>query len=223
MPTISAISSAWSVVADMVSQQPIGPTKPEVPIPAPAALFFMCRMQVEIGPSIAEASVGASHTMGLRAMFPIWSMEVPRPCEIRPPQPFSLKLITAKPTICAQHPAVAAPAAKPLIPIEIHNAAELMGSVRMQPTDTATTTPIAKGFSSVARFINSPNDITHSPIGTHIYCATRPPATMVTRGVMMMSTGVRFDTSEPISIATIVARYAPMGLPPTSPAGPPSV
>ena len=38
-------------------------------------------------------------------------MDVPRPCDIRPPQPFSLKLITAKPTICAQHAAVAAPAA----------------------------------------------------------------------------------------------------------------
>ena len=39
-----------------------------------------------------------------------WGL-VPSPCETSPPQLFSLKLITAKPTICAQQPAIAAPPA----------------------------------------------------------------------------------------------------------------
>ena len=35
-------------------------------------------------------------------MLPIWSMEVPSPWETRPPQWFSRKDITAKPTIWAK-------------------------------------------------------------------------------------------------------------------------
>ena len=78
-------------------------------------------------------------------------MEVPRPCATRPLQRFSRKLMTAKPTICAQQPAVAAPPARPVMPIIAQIAAELIGSVRMMPTTTETRMPIRKGCISVAQ------------------------------------------------------------------------
>ena len=81
---------------------------------------------------------------------------------------------------------------------------------------------LTKGLSIVARLITSPSDITHSPTGTQQYFAKSPPTTTAMRGVMIISTGVRFDTNEPASIPTIAARYAPIGLPPTSPQLPPS-
>ena len=43
----------------------------------------------------------------------ICSMLVPMPWATKPPQRFSRKLSTANPTMFAQHPTVAAPAAKP--------------------------------------------------------------------------------------------------------------
>ena len=101
---------------------------------------------------------------------------------------------------------MAAPAAKPLMPIEIHNAAELIGSVKKQPTMTDTSTPITKGLSIVARLITSPSDITHSLIGAQQYMANKPATTTEHSGVMMMSTGVRFDTNEPASTPTTEAR-----------------
>ena len=101
---------------------------------------------------------------------------------------------------------MAAPAAKPLIPIEIHNAAELMGNVRKQPTMTDTSTPIVNGLSIVARLITSPSDITHSLIGAQQYMANKPATTTDVSGVMMISTGVRFDTNDPASTPTIEAR-----------------
>ena len=72
-------------------------------------------------------------------------MEVPRPWLIRPPTPFSLKLIAAKPTICAQQPATAAPPARPVRPSAAQMAAEEMGKVSATPTMTDTAMPIRKG------------------------------------------------------------------------------
>ena len=69
---------------------------------------------------------------------------------MRPPQPFSRKLITAKPTICAQQPATAAPPASPVRLRTEQMAAEEMGSVRAIPTKTDTRIPIRKGWSAVA-------------------------------------------------------------------------
>ena len=53
---------------------------------------------------------------GFFTILGICNMLVPTPCATRPPQRFSLKLITAKPTICAQQPATAAPPARPVKP-----------------------------------------------------------------------------------------------------------
>lgn len=47
-------------VAAIVSQHPIGPTRPAVPMPAPAALLVIFSHIVETGPRIADVRVGAS-------------------------------------------------------------------------------------------------------------------------------------------------------------------
>ena len=62
----------------------------------------------------------------------------------------------AKPTIWQQQPAVAAPPARPEMPIMAQMAAELMGRVSRMPTTTETTMPMKKGCSSVARLMKSP-------------------------------------------------------------------
>ena len=82
---------------------------------------------------------------GLRMMLPICSIEVPMPCDTMPPQPLSAKLMTAKPTICAQQPASAAPPAKPVKPSAAQIAADEMGSVSAIPTTTETRMPMRKG------------------------------------------------------------------------------
>jgi hypothetical protein len=51
----------------------------------------------------------------------------------------------AKPTICAQHPATAAPPASPVSPRAAQIAAEDIGSVRAMPTITDTSIPIING------------------------------------------------------------------------------
>ena len=94
---------------------------------------------------MAAVTVGGIQIRGFFTMFPIWSMEVPMPWAKRPPKRFSLKLITAKPTICAQHPATAAPPARPVNPRAAQMAALLMGRVRIIPVITDTNTPIKKG------------------------------------------------------------------------------
>ena len=72
------------------------------------------------------------------------------PCATTPPHLFSRKEMTAKPTICAQHPATAAPPAIPVIPIIAQIAAELTGRVRTIPTTTEIIIPIRKGSIVVA-------------------------------------------------------------------------
>ena len=97
--------------------------------------FFM-GIIVSVIVGIADASVGGSQILGFLTMFPIWSIEVPIPCAKRPPHLFSLKLITAKPTICAQQPATAAPPASPVSESAAQIAALLIGSVSAIPTIT---------------------------------------------------------------------------------------
>ena len=153
-------------------------------------------------------------------MFPICSIDVPSPCDRRPPTPLSLKLITANPIICAQQPAVAAPAASPSMPSMTHMATELMGRVRAHPTSTDTVIPMRNGLSVVARLIRAPSDSMKSLIGEQQYFASRPPMTIVTIGVMIMSTGVFFETSMPTSAPITTARYAPTGPPNWYPSAP---
>jgi hypothetical protein len=47
-PTICAIRTSLSIVDDIESQQPIGPTRPAVPMPAPAGLLVILNTIVDI-------------------------------------------------------------------------------------------------------------------------------------------------------------------------------
>ena len=47
----------WSVVADIESQHPMGPTNPAVPIPAPTAFFVIPSHTVDTTPITADAII----------------------------------------------------------------------------------------------------------------------------------------------------------------------
>ena len=140
-------------------------------------------------------------------------MDVPSPCETSPPQRFSLKDITANPTICAQHPATAAPPARPVKPRTAQIAAEEIGSVSATPTRTDTAIPIQKGCSFVALSIRSPNAFAADPIGGAISFASATPIRIVTAGVTRISTLVSLETAFPNSAAIIAMTRTARGPP----------
>ena len=111
----------------------------------------------------------------------------------------SFQLITAKPIICAQHPAVAAPPAKPLKPRIIAIAAELIGKVKIIPIVTLKTIPIQKGCNSVAFRIPSPSQVAPADKIGPKTTAKIHPTIIVTAGVTMISTFVLPETNRPIS------------------------
>ena len=157
-----------------------------------------------MGPVKAEASVGGIQMRGLRRILGICSMEVPSPWLTRPPTPFSRKDITAKPTICAQQPATAAPPAKPVRDNAAQMAALEMGSVSAMPTATDTSTPIRKGCKLVAHLIKSPTALAAAPMAGAHSTARPQPVRIVTAGVTRISTLVSRLTSFPHSAAIIV-------------------
>ncbi len=163
----------------------------------------MPNTHVAIGPVIAEVTIGAIQIRGLRIMLGICSMEVPMPWLIRPPHLFSLKDITANPTICAQQPATAAPPARPVRPSTEQMAAEEIGSVSAMPTRTETAMPIQKGCSLVAWSIRMPKAFAAEPIGGAMSFARATPMKMVTNGVTRISTFVSLETAFPNSAAMI--------------------
>ena len=140
-------SSASAEGFDHPVHTPIGPTRPQVPMPEDTAAPFISSLnrQVATGPVTALAAMAGIHIFGLRTMLPICSIEVPSPCETTPPQPFSLNETTAKPTMFAQQPARAAPPARPVRLRAAQIAAEDIGSVRAMPTMTETSMPITNG------------------------------------------------------------------------------
>ena len=122
-------------------------------------------MQVASGPAIADAKIVGSQIRGFFMMFGICSIDVPKPCDTSPPKRFSLNDITAKPTICAQHPTIAAPPARanpfsleaafnPVSESAAQIAAELIGKVSAMPTSTDTMSPITNGACSVLQPMN---------------------------------------------------------------------
>ena len=119
---------------------PICPTKPHVPIPLETAGPFICRRKTQVarGPVMALATIGGIQVFGFLIILGICSMLVPRPCETRPPTPFSFQLITAKPIIWLQQPATAAPPARPVKPKAAQIAALEIGRVKAIPTRTET-------------------------------------------------------------------------------------
>ena len=166
-----------------------------------------------MGPVMAEARVGGIQTRGLRTMLPICSILVPRPWATRPPQRFSRKLITAKPIIWAQHPATAAPPARPVSPRAAQMAAEEMGRVRATPITTDTMMPMKKGCSSAAHMMNRPTALAAAPMGAAIRAAMPMPESTVTMGVTRMSTFVSLLTALPISLARIATNSTARGPP----------
>ena len=202
---------------------PKGPTSPHVPIPAPIGTFSNWNTHVAIGPVMAAANVGGIHVKGFFMMLGICNIDVPMPCETSPPQRFSLNDITANPTIWAQHPAVAAPAAIPDRPMAIHKAALLIGNVNAIPTETDTMTPIMKGRNSVAFSINLPKASMKALMPGPTNIARSTPLIITTDGVTRMSTLVSLETSFPSSVLMTVATYAPTGPPNALPAIPQTV
>lgn len=100
------LARACSLGATQPVQTPSCPHRPQVPIPELMGAPFISNLnrQVAMGPVIAEVRMAGSQILGLRTMLGIWSMDVPMPWLTRPPQPFSLKESTAKPTMLAQRP-----------------------------------------------------------------------------------------------------------------------
>ena len=173
----------------------------------------MPNTQVAIGPVIAAASVGGTHTQGFLIILGTCSMDVPIPCAIRPPHLFSLKLITAKPTICAQQPATAAPPARPVRPSAAQIAAEEIGSVSAIPTRTDTAIPMKKGCRSVAHMMALPTALAAAPMEGAHHIARRIPTQIVTEGVTIISTFVSLETSLPNSAANTVMTSTARGPP----------
>ena len=103
--------------------------------------------------------MGAIQILGFLTIFPICSIDVPRPWAKSPPIPFSRKLNTAKPIICAQHPAVAAPPARPSRLSMIQMAALLIGRVSAIPIRAETSIPIKNGCISVVVFTRLPKAV----------------------------------------------------------------
>lgn len=114
--------------------------------------------------------------------MPICSMEVPNPWLTRPPQRFSLKESTAKPTIWAQQPATAAPPARPVRERAAQMAAEEMGSVRAMPMTTLTTMPMTKGCCSVAHMMTAPTPEAALPMAAPTTWPARCPRRWSRRG-----------------------------------------
>ena len=189
-----------------------------MPLEIGAPFICMPKMHVAMGPVTAEASVGASQMRGFLIMFGTCSMEVPMPCAKKPPQPLSRKLMTAKPIICAQQPATAAPPARPVKPSAAQMAALEIGSVNATPTMTETRMPMRNGCWVVAHMIRLPTLEAAVPMyGANKYARPQPEK-MVTSGVTMMSTFVFLLTSLPSSAATMASTSTARG-----PPAPPSV
>ena len=146
-------------------------------------------------------------------MFGICSIDVPSPCAKKPLKPLSRKLMTAKPIICAQQPAVAAPPAIPVMPSMIAIAAELMGSVKIIPMTTESTMPIQNGSSSVALCIPLPRAADADARAGPKSNAAAAPAMTVTAGTTTISILVFPATSLPHSAPTKAAAKAESGSP----------
>ena len=184
-------------------------------MPELTAAPFICSLNthVAIGPVMADVTMAGIQIFGLRTMLPICSMLVPRPWLTRPPQPFSRKLSTAKPTMFAQQPATAAPPASPVSESAAQMAADEIGSVSAMPTMTDTRMPMTNGCCSVAHMMSVPTQLAPLPMGAATSMASPMPTRIVTMGVTRMSTFVSLLTALPNSAATIAVTSTASGPP----------
>ena len=114
--------------------------------------------------------------------------------------------MTAKPTICAQQPATAAPPASPVSESAAQIAALEIGSVSAMPTTTDTRMPISSGWRFVAHLMKSPTELAAAPIAGAHSTDSPTPTRIVTAGVTRISTFVSLLTILPHSDATIVMK-----------------
>src|SRR3712207_2480114 len=77
------------IVGDIVCQAIRGPTRPDVPMPAPTGLFVIFRTTVETGPSIALATIGGIHMTGFFIIFGTYNIDVPKPLARAPFNPLT--------------------------------------------------------------------------------------------------------------------------------------
>ena len=95
-----------------------------------------------------------------------------------------------------------------------------IGSVRIMPIIAETSAPIGPGWSSVARIITRPSHVIIALTGGPMSFPAAMPATTVSAGVAIISTGVSFETALPNSAPTIADTKAPTGPPHALPAKP---
>src|SRR5699024_9615197 len=138
----------------------------------------------------APAMVGGIMMIGFFKMLATCNMEVPIPWAINPPTPFSRKLDTPNPTICAAQPTQAAPAARPSSESIMEIAKLEIGAVKAQPISTATNIPIMIGCCAVDQLMISPNQTINALIGGPMKVPVKNPAKMVINGVTIISTRV---------------------------------
>ena len=121
--------------------------------------------------------------------------------------------ITAKPIIWAQHPAKAAPAAKPLSPNITPIAALDIGAVKAIPIKTATTIDMKNGCMFTPWLIKSPIQTINLVIYGPINIVTIPATIIEVKGTNKISTGVFPCTNLVTSTAIITATNAAIGFP----------
>ena len=152
-------------------------------------------------------------------------MLVPMPCEIRPLTPFSLKLATAKPIICAEQPATAAPPAiaktsrfsiaVALVAIATQIAADDVGIVSKIPITTATNTPtmiLTAAPASIAKTMSFASK-SMSLINGHARNMPARHKSIIPSGMRIMSSLVLPAYNDAISTVSKDTTYAPTGLP----------
>ncbi len=155
-------------------------------------------------------------------------MLVPTPCETSPPQRFSRKLATAKPTMCAQQPAQAAAAPSPALAVSsgvsmsgeenmiTPNAALDVGRVNSSPIITAMSMPNDTGSQPIAMDTPLPNSAKMIPNGMPSAIAASVPQHTAASGTTIISIGVLPSTRSASSIAATAATNAPTGSPTVS-------
>ena len=88
-------------------------------------------------------------------MLGICSMLVPRPCATRPPQPFSLKLFTAKPTIWQAQPTTAAPPASSIASLSTPAATAIQIAAELSFTNPETENDLVLRLASLSWSIDA--------------------------------------------------------------------
>mgnify|MGYP000205316974 CR=1 FL=1 len=153
--------------------------------------------------------IGGSHTRGFFRMLGICSMLVPMPWLTRPPTPFSLKLITAKPP--SGRSSRNGSAARQTGQVE-RRADGCAGNGQSQRNATSTEPKCpSAGLQLSGHMITLPTAEAAAPMAGANSTLRPVPTRMVTAGVTMISTLVSLLTSLPHSAETMAIKYTARG------------